>query len=109
MFARLDIDIPRATMATWAIHVAQRSRPLMRRLRSEIVSGPLVNIDETTVNVLKEPGRDNTAKSYMWIFRGGPPDKPALVYQYHPTRSGEVPKDYLDGYQGNIQTDGYSG
>jgi hypothetical protein len=31
------------------------------------------------------------------------------VYQYHPTRSGQVPKDYLGDYQGYIQTDGYSG
>jgi len=94
IFARLGINIPRATMANWAIHVDQRCRPLMEVLRSEILSGPLVNIDETTVQVLKEPGRDNTAKSYMWIFRGGPPDKLALVYHYHPTRSGEVPKDW---------------
>jgi transposase len=78
-------------------------------LRSEILSGPLVNIDETTVQVLKEPDRANTTKSYMWIFRGGPPDKPALLYQYHPTRSGEVAKDFLNGYHGYIQTDGYIG
>jgi len=109
IFDRLGIEIPRATMANWAIKIVDQCLQLMALLRSEILSGPLVNIDETTVQVLKEPGRDNTAKSYMWIFRGGPPDKPALVYQYHPTRSGEVPKDYLNGYQGYIQTDGYSG
>jgi transposase len=45
----------------------------------------------------------------MWIFRGGPPDKPALVYQYHPSRSGQVPQDYLKDYHGYIQTDGYAG
>ncbi len=109
IFARLDIDIPRATMANWAIKVFQQCRPLMEILRSEILSGPLVNIDETTVQVLKEPGRSDTTKSYMWIFRGGPPDKPALVYQYHPSRSGQVPQDYLKDYQGYIQTDGYAG
>jgi len=109
IFARLGIEIPRATMANWAIKVSEQCRPLTEILRSEILSGPLVNIDETTVQVLKEPERENTAKSYMWIFRGGPPDKPSLVYQYHPTRSGEVPKDYLKDYKGYIQTDGYRG
>jgi transposase len=109
IFSRLGIEIPRATMANWAIHIAQRCRPLMEILRSEILSGPLVNIDETTVQVLKEPGRANTTKSYMWVFRGGPPDKPALVFDYQPSRSGQVPKDYLNGYQGYVQTDGYSG
>jgi transposase len=109
IFGRLDIDIPRATMANWAIKVFEQCRPLMEFLRSEILSGPLVNIDETTVQVLKEPGRANTTQSYMWVFRGGPPDKPALVYQYHPTRSGDVAKDYLKDYNGYIQTDGYVG
>ncbi len=109
IFARLGIDIPRANMSNWAIHVAERCRPLMQILRSEILSGPLVNIDETTVQVLKEPGRANTTKSYMWVFRGGPSDKVSLIYQYHPTRSGEVAKDFLNGYEGYIQTDGYSG
>jgi transposase len=91
IFHRLGIEIPRATMANWAIQVARQCRPLLELLHTEILSGPLVSIDETTVQVLKEPGRANTTQSYMWIFRGGPPDQPALVYQYHPSRSGQVP------------------
>jgi transposase len=69
IFTRLGIEIPRATMANWAIHVAERCRPLMEILRSEILSGPLVNIDETTVQVLKEPGRANSTKSYMPAYQ----------------------------------------
>ena len=109
IFERLGIEIPRATMANWAIQVAGQCWPLLELLRSEILSGPLVNIDETTVQVLKEPGRANTTQSYMWVFRGGPPDKPALVYKYHPSRSGQVPRDYLKDYHGFVQTDGYGG
>ena len=45
----------------------------------------------------------------MWIFKNGLPDKPALVYEYHQTRAGEVAKLFLDGYQGVVQTDGYKG
>jgi transposase len=70
---------------------------------------PLVNMDETPVQVLNEPGRPNTSKSYMWVFRGGDVERPALVFHYDPSRSGDVPKKYLDGYQGYIQTDGYQG
>jgi transposase len=69
----------------------------------------LINIDETTVQVMKEPGRSNRTKSYMWIFRGGDPDRPALVYQYHATRSGDVVSEYLNGYKGYVQSDGFSG
>ena len=74
-----------------------------------IREGPIVNIDETTVQVLQEPGRAATQKSYMWIFRGGDPKRPVLRYQYHPTRAGSVPLAYLAGFEGYIQTDGYNG
>ncbi len=45
----------------------------------------------------------------MWVYRGGEPGKPALVYQYFPSRSGDVPFEFLDGYEGYVQTDGYKG
>jgi len=108
-FSRLGIDIPRSTMCGWAIKVADRCEPLLEFLNKEIRSGPLINIDETTVQVMKEPNRSNKTKSYMWIFRGGDPDRPALVYQYHQTRSGDVVAEYLKDYQGYVQSDGFSG
>jgi transposase len=108
-FVRIGVDLPRATMANWAIQAAKKCQPLIDCLIQEIRSGPLIGMDETTVQVLQEPGRNNTSKSYMWVFRGGDPDKPALIYQYHPTRSGEVPKNFINGYRGYIQTDGYKG
>jgi len=108
-FSRLGIDIPRSTMCGWAIKVADRCEPLLELLNKEIRSGPLINIDETTVQVMKEPNRSNKTKSYMWIFRGGNPDRPALVYQYHQTRSGDVVGEYLKDYKGYVQSDGFSG
>lgn len=108
-FERLGVELNRTSMSGWAIQVAGRCQPLLDLLRAEILSGPLINMDETTVQVLDEPGRASQTKSYMWIFRGGPPGKPALVYQYHPTRAGEVARAYLAGYKGYVQTDGYAG
>ena len=109
IFARMGVEIPRASMCGWAVKVAEQCRPLLTLLQNEIRSGPVVNIDETPVQVMQEPGRSNTTKSYMWVFRGGPPDHPGLMYQYHPTRSGQVPGEFLKGYRGYIQTDGYNG
>ena len=109
IFSRIGVDIGRATMDNWMITAAGRCDPLIGLIDEEIRGGPIINMDETPVQVLKEPGRKNTAKSYMWVARGGPPEKPALRYQYHPTRAGHVPSDYLAGYEGYLQTDGYSG
>ena len=109
IFARLGIDLGRASMAGWVIKTYEKVQPLIELLGHEIRSGPIVGIDETPLQVLNEPGRENTTKSYMWVFRGGDPDRPTLVYQYHPTRSGKIPLAFLKGYQGFVQTDGYNG
>jgi transposase len=109
IFERIGVEISRSTMAGWMIMVAQSSQPLMDLLYKELHTGPLINIDETPVQVLNEPGRKNTTKSYMWVFRGGPPEKPIVIFRYSPTRSGDVPREVLQGYRGYCQTDAFSG
>jgi len=96
-------------MAGWVVQASQCCQPLVELLQKEIRSGPLINIDESPLQVLKEPGRHNTTKSYMWVFRGGTLDHPALVYQYHPTRNGAVADRFLGDYQGYVQSDAFSG
>ena len=108
-FSRLGIDLPRATMANWMIRVADRCQPLIPLLRQEIRSGPLINTDETILQVLNEPNRKNTTKSYAWIFRGGTEENPAVIFEYHPTRAGKAARDFLKDYKGYVQSDGFSG
>jgi transposase len=90
MFARLGVDIGRATLCNWAMQVATACLPLINLISDAILEGRVINIDETTLQVLAEPGREATAKSYMWVFRRGDPHRPAIIYQYHPTRAGDV-------------------
>ena len=108
-FARLGVDLGRATMCNWAMRAAEACMPLLNLIKDEILEGRLINIDETTVQVLAEPGRAPTSTSYMWLFRRGDPERPALVYQYHSSRSGDVARDFLGDFQGYVQTDGYGG
>ena len=91
IFDRLGVEIPRATMCGWAIKVADQCKVLLQMIGNGIRSGPLINIDETPFQVMNEQGRANTTKSHMWVFRGGPPGKIAVLHLYHPTRSGDVP------------------
>jgi transposase len=109
LFDRIGFEISRATMCHWAVKVSDKCKDLLELLRSEVLSGPLINIDETTLQVLHEPGRRFDSKSYMWVFRGGAPDKPVYVYIYSESRSGDVAANFLDFYHGYVQTDGYSG
>lgn len=98
MFSCIGVDLSRATMANWMVKAARCCSLLVELLQNEIRSGPLINMDESPLQVLKELGRKNTSKSYMWVFRGGRPEHPTVLYQYHPTRSGEAALQFLDDY-----------
>ncbi|OHD07657.1 MAG: hypothetical protein A2Z98_11745 [Spirochaetes bacterium GWB1_27_13] len=60
-------------------------------LKKQLKNSFLIGIDETTVQVLKEPGKPPESKSYMWAFRGGTPKNPIILFHYSPSRSGSVP------------------
>ena len=109
IFRRHQIKIPRTTMCDWIIKVAEKCQPLIELFQQQILSGPLIGSDETTVQVHKESGRKNTTKSYIWVFRGGDPVVPCIIYLYNPSRSGDVADKFLKGYKGHVQTDGYIG
>ena len=106
---RIGVDIPRATLANWMIEVGQLIQPLINLLRDRLLAYDIIQMDETTVQVLKEPGKTAQSKSYLWLQRGGPPDRPVLLYDYDPGRGAGVPQRLLEGFQGALQTDGYDG
>jgi transposase len=109
ILARSGLVISRATMAAWMIRLGQLIVPLMN-LMDEIQCGyDVLQMDETTVQVLKEDGRAAQSKSRMWVRRGGPPDKPIILFNYETTRSGAVAWRLLEDFKGYLQSDGYSG
>ena len=106
---RIGVDIPRATLANWMIEAGTLIQPLINLLRDRLLAYDIIQMDETTVQVLKEPGKTAQSKSYLWLQRGGPPDQPVLLYDYDPSRGARVPQRLLEGFQGALQTDGYDG
>jgi transposase len=106
---RIGVDIPRATLANWMIEAGTLIQPLINLLRDRLLAYDILQMDETTVQVLKEPGKTAQSKSYLWLQRGGPPDRPVLLYDYDPGRGAGVPQRLLEGFQGTLQTDGYDG
>ena len=67
--------------------VAAACEPLVALLHKRILTGDVISLDETPVQVLREEGRKATDKSYMWLLYGGPPKKPAVLYKYAPSRA----------------------
>jgi transposase len=106
---RIGVDIPRATLANWMIRTGTLIQPLINLLRDRLLEYDIVQMDETPVQVLNEAGKRAQSKSYIWVQRGGPPDRPVVLYDYDPGRGAGVPKRLLEGFTGYLQTDGYDG
>jgi len=106
---RHGVKVPRQTLARWVIGAAALLQPLHNLMRDTLFDGTFMHMDETVVQVLKEKDKSPTSSSYMWVQAGGPPDKPVVIYDYDPSRSGAVPTRLLLGYQGYLMTDGYEG
>ena len=107
IFARHGIDISRDKMARWMIGIALLCRPLVDRLHLRLLSGNLVQMDETGFQVLSEPGRDATSKSYMIVqARGDPQGKTIVIFHYETSRSKVTVKELLGNFKGTLLTDG---
>jgi transposase len=120
IYAREGVDLSRQTMSGWVIQLNEKLSPLMQLIKRQLYGGKVLHIDETRLQVLNEPGKENTQLSYIWVYVGGPPDKPVVWHQYADSRSGHVPVDFLYPESGSddavdpdwsltIMTDGYSG
>ena len=109
IWKRYGIDISRNTMCGWLLSVADLCEPLWEHLRKHLLVYDYAQADETSVQVMKEPERKNTRKSYAWVYRGGCIKQRVVVYDYQETRSGQCARDFLAGFKGYLQTDGYKG
>ena len=68
---RIGVDIPRATLANWMIQTGKLIQPVINLLRDRLLGYDLLQMDETTVQVLNEQGKTAQSKSYLWLQRGG--------------------------------------
>jgi transposase len=110
MLARYGLILSRATLSNQAIAVGRAIEGLIDVMNRDLMSSPVLLMDETTVQVLEESGKENTSQSCMWVQRGFFDGRPIHRFSYHPSRSGSFAENLLTGFKGfYLQTDGYKG
>jgi len=125
---RQGIMLNRQTMSNWLLRCAEEwLEPVYDALKKNLLSRQVLHCDETTLQVLREPGKRAQSKSYMWLYRtSGDADVnkyerqfmcsstrprsgfPIVLLEYQPNRKAEHPKNFLDGWSGYLHTDGYA-
>ena len=102
---RFGINLPRQTLARWVELAAGWLRPLYQQIKTGVMAGGYVQLDETPIDYL-EPGAGRTLKGYFWT--GSRPGGD-VFFDWHASRGGEcldavVPVDF----KGTVQCDGYA-
>ena len=108
-FERIGFDASRQTLARWMVQCGDLVQPLINLLRDRLLESAYIRMDETTVQVLKEPGKTAQSTSYLWVQQSGEREHPIVLYDYAPSRAGAVPVALLGSFSGYLQTDGYAG
>ncbi|OPX87947.1 MAG: Transposase IS66 family protein [Pelotomaculum sp. PtaB.Bin104] len=107
---RLGVDFSRQTMANWMLQGAQRwLKPLYERMHEHLLEQDILHADETTLQVLHEPGRPAESTSYLWLYRTGRAGPAIVLFDYQTTRASKHPRKFLEGFKGYLNVDGYAG
>jgi transposase len=111
MFARLGFTLPRSTQCRGLLKVAILLKPVVGCMTDAIREGPCIATDDTILplqNDIKD--RKRVIDARLWIYSGGPPDKPPLhVFEFSRSRALQHPHAFLAGYEGYLLADGYPG
>ena len=113
---RNGIMLSRQTMSNWLLKATEAwLEPIYEALREIMFTHyDVLYADETTLQVLREPGKTPQSKSYMWLYMTGDYNirnvklnRPIILYEYQPDRKAKRPADFLRDFKGYLHTDGY--
>lgn len=114
LFKSYGIDLNRKTMASWMIRSSGILESLYQRLKTLQLQQAVVHADETPLKVIHE----DKNQCYMWVYCTGS-DSPGtraanaplniVLYDYQNSRRRQCAADYLQGFAGYLQVDGYPG
>lgn len=107
-FVDFGIDISRQNMASWVIKGTEKWLiPLFHRMHHYLLKEDIVHADETVLNCLDEKDNKN---NYIWLYATGEhSERRIFLYDYQKSRANKHPLNFLEGFTGYLQTDGYAG
>jgi len=98
------VEISRTTLDGWVMHVGELLIPIREAARRDVLSGPYIQADETTVLVQVNDKSGKHHEGYLWQF-GRPGGE--VVFEFALGRGREVPAGFLGHWEGKLQTDAY--
>ena len=70
-----------------------------------LINYDIASMDATTIQVLDEPDRAASTKSYMYCFRGGGEKDQVILYDYNDIDHQTFVANWFEGFSGTIHSD----
>ena len=105
IFKRHGVEIARSTMCDWMGEVEFSLRPIYNEIVRQVLASFVIQTDDTKVCVVDQQ-EGGSSQGHYWAYRG---ERGSVVYDYTPTRSGEGPARFLEGFKGYLQADAFAG
>ncbi len=102
---RHGVHLPRQSLTRWVELASQWLKPIYEQIRTGVMGGGYVQVDETPVDYL-EPGNGKTKQGYLWTCSRPGGD---VFYRWETSRAAAcldniIPVDFT----GKLQCDGYA-
>jgi transposase len=103
---RHQVHLPRQTLARWVGLVADWLKPIYEQIRTGVMGGGYVQVDETPIRYL-DPGNGQTSQGYLWV---GSQPKGDVFFHWETSRAAASLDQMVPArFTGIIQCDGYAG
>jgi transposase len=98
------IELSRKTLTDAILAAGALLVPVVRAQKLELLAGAYVQADETTLPCQTGEKSGRNHRAYLWEYSqpGG-----LVVFDFRMGRGREGPKEFLKGFRGTLQTDGY--
>ena len=102
---RHQVHLPRQTLARWVALAADWLQPIYENIRTGVMAGGYVQVDETPVNYL-EPGHGRARQGYLWTSSRPKGD---VFFHWETSRATACLDQVIPGnFTGTLQCDGYA-
>ncbi len=102
---RHGVHLPRPTMVRWVALAADWLRPIYEQIRTGVMAGGYVQVDETPIRYL-DPGHGQTRQGYLWAYSRPGGD---VLFDWQTSRAAACLDNIIAiDFTGTVQCDGYS-
>jgi transposase len=101
---RHQVPLARQSMMDWTDQVAQWLLPIYRQMKQDLLAGHYLQVDETPIWYLDREVPGRSCKGYLWVYSRPGGD---VLFEWRTGRGREGPQEFLQGFGGRLQCDGY--